>query len=269
MVRDVTFGQYFPGKSLIHRVDPRLKLVLLVCFIVFIFVCQNAYALALMGAFTLTLVLLSRVPIKLFLKSIKAIIIVIILTSILNALYVDTGRVLFEAWIFKITTGGLARAAFMSSRILILILASSLLTYTTTPTALTDAIERLFKPLRFIGLGEAVHVMAMMITIALRFIPTLIEETDKIMSAQKARGADMDSGSLLHRVKALIPILIPLLISSVRRAYDLADAMECRCYTGGAGRKRMKQLHLVLGDYISLLVCVVCFAGVIGLNILF
>jgi len=152
---------------------------------------------------------------------------------------------------------------------LILILASSLLTYTTTPTALTDAIERLLKPLRFIGLGEAVHVMAMMITIALRFIPTLIEETDKIMSAQKARGADMDSGSLLHRVKALIPILIPLLISSVRRAYDLADAMECRCYTGGAGRKRMKQLHLVAHDYVSLLVCIICFAGVIGLNILF
>ncbi|MBR6694246.1 MAG: energy-coupling factor transporter transmembrane protein EcfT [Clostridia bacterium] len=269
MVRDVTFGQYFPAKSIIHKIDPRLKLLLLISFIVFIFVCGNAFSLALMGAFTVALVIMSRVPIRLFLKSIKAIIIVIILTSILNALYVDTGRVVFEVWIIKITTGGIARAAFMSSRILILILASSLLTYTTTPTALTDAIERLLKPLRFIGLGEAVHVMAMMITIALRFIPTLIEETDKIMSAQKARGADMDSGSLLHRVKALIPILIPLLISSVRRAYDLADAMECRCYTGGAGRKRMKQLHLVAHDYVSLLVCIICFAGVIGLNILF
>lgn len=269
MVRDVTFGQYFHADSILHRIDPRLKMVLLISFIVFIFVSGNAYALALMGALTLTLVFMSRVPIKLFLKSIKAILIVIILTSVLNALYVDTGRVVAEFWIFKITTGGIKRAIFMSSRILILILASSLLTYTTTPTALTDAIERLLKPLKFIGLGEAVHIMAMMITIALRFIPTLIEETDKIMSAQKARGADMDSGSLIHRVKALVPILIPLLISSVRRAYDLADAMECRCYTGGAGRKRMKQLHLKAVDYFSLLICIVCFAGVIALNILF
>ncbi len=269
MVRDVTFGQYFHANSVLHRIDPRLKLVLLIGFIVFIFVSGNAYALALMGIFTLTLISISRVPIRLFLKSIKAILIVIILTSVLNALYVDTGKVVVDFWIIKITTGGIKRAIFMSSRILILILASSLLTYTTTPTALTDAIERLLKPLKFIGLGEAVHIMAMMITIALRFIPTLIEETDKIMSAQKARGADMDSGSLLHRVKALIPILIPLLISSVRRAYDLADAMECRCYTGGAGRKRMKQLHLGGVDYLTLLICLICFSGVIVLNILF
>lgn len=269
MVRDITFGQYFHSNSILHRVDPRLKLVLLLGFIVFIFVSGNAYALGLMGLLTVTLVLLSKVPIRLFLKSIKAILIVIILTSILNALYVDSGRVVAEFWVIKITTGGIKRAIFMSSRILILILASSLLTYTTTPTALTDAIERLLKPLRFIGLGEAVHIMAMMITIALRFIPTLIEETDKIMSAQKARGADMDSGSLIHRVKALIPILIPLLISSVRRAFDLADAMECRCYTGGKGRKRMKQLKLRGADYLAAFVCILFFSGVIVLNILF
>ncbi len=269
MAKDITFGQYFPAKSIIHRIDPRLKLILLVAYIVFIFVCGNGYALGLMGAFTISLVVASRVPVRLFLKSIKAILIVIILTSVLNALYVDTGKVVVEFWVIKITTGGILRAVFMSSRILILILASSLLTYTTTPTALTDAIERVLKPLKFIGLGEAVHIMAMMITIALRFIPTLIEETDKIMSAQKARGADMDSGSLLHRVKALIPILIPLLISSVRRAYDLADAMECRCYTGGAGRKRMKQLRLRSCDYVSMLLCIVIFSGIIGLNILF
>lgn len=269
MVRDITFGQYFPANSIIHRIDPRLKLVLLCAFIVFIFICNNPLALGLMGLFTLSLIIASRVPIGMFLKSIKAILIVIILTSVLNALYVETGKVLLEFWIIKITVDGVVRAVFMSSRILILVLSSSLLTYTTTPTALTDAIERLLKPLRFIGLGEAVHVMAMMITIALRFIPTLIEETDKIMSAQKARGADMDSGSLIHRVKALIPILIPLLISSVRRAFDLADAMESRCYTGGAGRKRMKQLHLVARDYIAMLVCTFCFAGVVCLNIFF
>ena len=156
----------------------------------------------------------------------------------------------------------------MSVRIIILILSSSVLTYTTTPTELTDAIERLLKPLSIIGLGEAVHIMAMMITIALRFIPTLIEETDKIMSAQKARGADLENGPLLQRIKALAPILIPLLISSVRRAYDLAEAMECRCYSGGSGRQRMKQLKLVAFDYVSALFLIFCFAIVILLNIL-
>lgn len=268
MIKDITFGQYFPGKSVLHRMDPRMKLLLLVGFIVFIFIGNNAFSLGVMGIFTVALVLISRVPISMYLKSIKAILIVIILTSVLNALYVDTGSVLVDFWIIRITTDGIKRAVFMSSRIIILILSSSVLTYTTTPTELTDAIERLFKPLKFIGLGESVHTMAMMITIALRFIPTLIEETDKIMSAQKARGADMESGSLIRRVKALVPILIPLLMSSVRRAYELADAMECRCYTGGAGRQRMKQLRFGIVDYSSLFISAVGFSLVIVFNVL-
>ncbi len=269
MIKDITFGQYFPANSVIHKMDPRLKLFLSVCFIVFIFVAGNAVSLALIALATVCLMLISCVPFSMFLKNIKAILLVIIFTAVLNALYVDTGRVILDFWIIKITLDGVWRALFMSARIIILILASSLLTYTTTPTELTDAIERLLKPLKFIGLGEAVHIMAMMITIALRFIPTLIEETDKIMSAQKARGADLESGTLKERVKALIPILIPLLISSVRRAYELAEAMECRCYTGGNGRQRMKQLHLCGLDYVCAAVMFIFFAAVIVLNILF
>lgn len=269
MIKDITFGQYFPGNSVIHRLDPRIKLVLSLAFIIFIFVAQNAVSLAFIALLTIALVLISRVPPSLFLKNIKAILFVIVLTSLLNALYVKTGTVLLEFWVIKITVDGIARALFMSFRIIILIIASSLLTYTTTPTELTDAIERLLKPLRFIGLGEAVHIMAMMITIALRFIPTLIEETEKIMSAQKARGADLESGTLFERVKALIPILVPLLISSVRRAYDLAEAMECRCYNGGNGRQRMKQLKLCRLDYTCTALVVLCMAAVIVFNILF
>lgn len=269
MIKDITFGQYFPADSVIHKTDPRLKLFLSVCFIVFIFIAGNAVSLAFIAFATLCLMFVSRVPFSMFLKNIKAILLVIIFTAVLNTLYVDTGRVLLEFWVIKITLDGVWRALFMSARIVILILASSLLTYTTTPTELTDAIERLLKPLKFIGLGEAVHIMAMMITIALRFIPTLIEETDKIMSAQKARGADLESGTLKERVKALIPILIPLLISSVRRAYELAEAMECRCYQGGNGRQRMKQLHLCGLDYLSAVVMLFFFAAVVVLNILF
>ena len=266
MIKDITFGQYFPGKSLIHRLDPRLKLVLVLSFIVFIFISNNAVSLGVMGLFVLTMALISNVPISMYLKNIKAIALVIVLTSVLNALWVKTGTVLVDFWIITITVDGVMRALFMTARIIILILASSILTYTTTPTELTDAIERLLKPLKFIGLGEAVHIMAMMITIALRFIPTLIEETDKIMSAQKARGADLESGSFIERIKALVPILIPLFISSVRRALDLADAMECRCYTGGAGRVRMKQLRLCKTDYFSLVVCSLVFSLVIVFN---
>ena len=269
MLKDITFGQYFPQNSIVHKLDPRIKIVLLVAFIVFIFLAENPIALGLIAVASLVLIMLTKVPLSMYLKNIKGILFVIILTSFLNLFYVKTGTVLLDFWIITITTDGLIRALFMSVRIIVLILSSSILTYTTTPTELTDAIERLLKPLSYIGLGEAVHIMAMMITIALRFIPTLIEETDKIMSAQKARGADLESGSLLQRIMALIPILIPLLISSVRRAYDLADAMECRCYSGGAGRQRMKQLKLRSTDYISCLVFSLFFVGVILLNIYF
>lgn len=267
MARDITFGQYFATDSVVHRMDPRAKFLLLIYLIVIIFVAGNIPSL--IGAIVLTvlLMLLSGIPLKMYFKSIKMIIPIVIFTAILNVFYSSTGVLLCEFWVFKIYSGGLLRAGFMSARVLLLILASSALTYTTTPNDLTDAIERLLSPLKFIGLGTAVHTMSMMMTIALRFIPTLIEETDKIMSAQKARGADLDSGGIVKKIKALLPILIPLLISAVRRAYELAEAMECRCYNGGVGRTRMKQLHLKLRDYVAFALFTIFLAYVILANI--
>ena len=269
MLNDITFGQYFPANSVIHRMDARIKLVLLVALIVAVFLCKNFLSLGVFTIFTLTVIFLSKIPLKLYLKNIKVIIPIIIFTSILNVFYVKSGIVLFAVWKITIWSDGVTKAVFMALRVLLLILISSVLTYVTTPTDLTDGIERLLKPLKFIGLGEAVHTMSMMMTIALRFIPTLIEETDKIMSAQKARGADLETGGIVQKVKALLPILIPLLISSVRRAYELAEAMECRCYNGGKGRVRMKQLSLSFRDYMSVLVCSVVLAAIILCNILF
>jgi energy-coupling factor transport system permease protein len=199
-----------------------------------------------------------------YLKTLKAIIPVIVLTSLINALYASSGVELFRIFSLSITSGGLMTAIFMSVRICLLILCSSMLTYTTTPTVLTDAIERLLSPLKVLRLD--VHSLAMMMTIAMRFIPTLIEETEKIMAAQKARGADLESGGLTSRIKSLIPILIPLLISSFRRASELADAMECRCYQGGTGRTRMKQLHVATGDILSFVLFGVMFVAVILCN---
>lgn len=266
MLNDITFGQYFPAKSLIHRLDPRGKMLLLIVIIVLVFLCRNFWALGLSAVMILTVMFLTNIPIRLYFKSIKAIIPIILFTAVLNIFYVNTGVLLYSIWKIRIYSGGLVRAAFMGSRVLLLILISSVLTYTTTPNDLTDAIERLLTPLKWIGLGEAVHTMSMMMTIALRFIPTLIEETNKIMNAQKARGADMESGGLVKRVKALLPILIPLLISSVRRAYELAEAMECRCYSGGKGRKRMKQLHMSVKDYLAFAACAVLLTGIILIN---
>lgn len=264
MLNDITFGQYYPGASLIHRMDPRGKIIFTVAFIVFSFVAGNAVALLLVMLTLLTVMMLSRIPLKMFLKTLKPIIPIILLTSIINALYVSSGVVLVDWHFITITSGGLLTAVYMSTRIAMLIMSSSLLTYTTTPTQLTDAIERLFSPLKVIRLD--VHSLAMMMTIALRFIPTLIEETEKIMSAQKARGADIDNGGLLKRIKALIPVLIPLLISSFRRASELADAMECRCYHGGKGRTRMKKMRLSWIDYLWFTVLAIVLAGVIVAN---
>lgn len=269
MLNDITFGQYFPANSVIHRMDARIKLVLLVVLIVAVFLCKNFVSLGIFAVFTVAVMLLSKIPIKLYLKNIKVIIPIIIFTAILNVFYIKSGVVLFEIWKIAIWSDGVIKATFMAVRVLLLILISSVLTYVTTPTDLTDGIERLLKPLKIIGLGEAVHTMSMMMTIALRFIPTLIEETDKIMSAQKARGADLETGGIAKKVKALLPILIPLLISSVRRAYELAEAMECRCYNGGKGRVRMKQLTLHLRDYLSLVICAIILAAIILCNILF
>ena len=267
MLTDITVGQYFPGNSIIHRLDPRLKLVLVIAFITAVFMAGNAASLSIMLLFLITLIALSRVKARMYIKSTKAILPIIIMTSVLNAIYVNTGTLLWEWGVIKIWSGGVTRAVYMTLRIIMLILSSAMLTYTTSPTELTDGIERLLSPLKWIGLGNHVHTLAMMMTIALRFIPTLIEETDKIMSAQKARGADMESGNLIKRVKSLMPVLIPLLISSFRRAAELADAMECRCYTGGKGRTRMKQLRLALRDFAGLLVMACITAAVVLCNI--
>lgn len=268
MLNDITFGQYFENNSLIHKLDPRAKLIMLVLIIVFIFVSQNAFALIAVSFIILFSVVQSKVPLKMYLKNLKAILPILIFTMVINLFYNASGDILFSVWKLTITTGSLYRAIYMSARILLLIIVSAELTYTTTPNDLTDAIENLLSPLKFLKLQNAVHTLAMMMTIALRFIPTLIEETQKIMNAQKARGADLENGNLIERIKALIPILIPLLISSVRRAYELAEAMECRCYNGGEGRVRMKQLKYSKIDYIAFSIVTLVCITVIILNIL-
>ena len=264
MIRDMTIGQYYPSSGILHRLDPRIKVIELVGFIALIFCTFNFYALGVVALAVFVTMLLSRVPIKLYLKSMKAIIIVILITALLNLFY-GSGEVLFEWWIFKITYGGIYNAIFVAVRVISLVIISSALTFTTSPTDLTDALERLMKPLSFIGIKT--HEIAMMMTIALRFVPTLLEETDKIMSAQKARGADMESGNILKRIKALVPVLIPLFVSAFRRAYDLAMAMECRCYQGGKGRTRMKQLKTCKRDYFAVLISLTIIAGVVLCNI--
>ena len=256
MINDITFGQYFPADSIIHKLDPRIKFLLLIFIIVFIFI-GNLYGIAISVIFSVIIMLISKIPIKIYLKNLKVILPILLFTGIINVLYVKTGEILLNWWIITITTDGIYKAVFMALRIVLLIIISSTLTYTTTPNDLTDAIERLCKPLKLIGLGTVVHMLTMMMTIALRFIPTLIEETQKIMNAQKARGADIDNGGILSRVKALVPILIPLIILSVRRAYDLAEAMECRCYNGGIGKQRMKQLCLHSRDFFAVFVSLI------------
>lgn len=267
MIKDITFGQYYETKSAIHKLDPRTKILLLLLLLVFIFICKNFLSLFLITAFILVTALITKIPLKIYLKNIKIILPIVIFTAIINLFYSDgEGETLFSVWKLSVTTDGVSRAIFMALRIVILIFTSCVLTYTTTPNDLTDGIERLLSPLKFIGLGAAVHTVAMMMTIALRFIPTLVEETDKIMSAQKARGADLENGKLLDRIKALIPILIPLLISSVRRAYELAEAMECRCYNGAGGRTRMKKLKFSYRDLVSSVISVCVCVSILVIN---
>lgn len=263
MLKDITIGQYFPGSSAVHRLDPRFKIIITGVFIAMLFSAKGFIALDVGIIFLIISFALSKIPMKLMLKSIKPIVPIIIFTSVLNIFFLD-GVVLFRLGFIKITDDGLRTSAFMVIRIIALIMGSSLLTYTTSPITLTDAIERLLSPLKRIKLP--VHELAMMMTIALRFIPTLIEETDKIMSAQKARGADMESGSLLQRAKALTPILIPLFVSAFRRAEELAVAMECRCYQGGDGRTRLRQLHSGGGDYLALGISIVFLDAVLLIN---
>ena len=266
MIKDITLGQYFPGSSLLHKMDPRMKIILLTLFIVFIFVARNFAALALIAAAVLGVICLSGVSLKMYFKSVKGIIFIVLVTAGLNLFY-GTGDPLWQWKFLKITESGINTAIFIAVRIITLVLISASLTYTTSPTDLTDAIERLLKPLSVFHLQ--VHEIAMMMTIALRFIPTLLEETDKIMSAQKARGADFESGNFVARIKALIPILIPLFVSAFRRAFDLAMAMESRCYHGGDGRTRMRVLKYTKNDYIALGVSAAVFAGVVLCSIYF
>lgn len=265
MISDVTLGQYFPAPSPLHRTDPRLKICLTVFTIVLIFVAQNFLSLAVTVLYIGLGIALSKIPLKMYLKSLKPILFLIVFTAVLNIFY-GTGEPLIQWGWLKITKNGLLNSVFVSLRIILLILTSSILTFTTSPTQLTDAIERLLKPLA--KLHVPVHEFAMMMTIALRFVPTLLEETDKIMSAQKARGADMESGGIVQRIKALIPVLIPLFVSAFRRAYELATAMESRCYHGGEGRTKMKVLKFGKTDWLVLSSAVLVLGVFIGLHIL-
>lgn len=264
MIKDITIGQYFPGKSPLHKMDARVKILLTAVFIVMLFTADNMAGLAIGILFTILAFAISKIPAKMIGKSLKPIVPIVIFTAILNLFFVRTGEPYFEWKFIKITDNGVNTAIFMTVRIICLIAGTSLLTYTTSPIALTDAIERLLSPLKKIKVP--VHELAMMMTIALRFIPTLVEETDKIISAQKARGANMEEGSILQKAKALIPILIPLFVASFRHAEELALAMECRCYHGGEGRTRMKQLKMSLTDLWGSLYCLIFLAAVIVMN---
>lgn len=265
MVRDITLGQYYPGESFLHRLDPRSKIILLIAYLVIIFCTFNYLSLLLVTIFTALVIAVSGVPFKTYLKSLKIVITIVIITSILNLFY-GTGEPIWQWWIISVTANGINRAIFVTIRIICLILASSCLTFTTSPTDLTDALERLLKPLNKIHFP--VHEVSMMMTLALRFVPTLLEETDKIMQAQKARGADMEAGNLFTRIKAMIPILVPLFVSAFRRAYEVATAMECRCYNGGSGRTRMKVIHMTKRDAVGFIGVALIIIGVFICNIM-
>ena len=265
MLKDITLGQYFPGNSVIHRLDPRTKLIMLVVYIVALFMAVNWVSYALMAAFLIIVIKISTIPPKSIVRGMKPLVMILVFTGVLNLFFTTgEGEPLVDFWIFTIYAEGLERAVFMVIRILLLISGTFLLTYTTSPISLTDGLESLMNPLKKIKVP--VHELSMMMCIALRFIPTLIEETDKIMSAQKARGADFENGSLVEKAKALIPILVPLFISAFRRADELATAMECRCYQGGEGRTKMKLLRYHLWDFKAFGVGVLLIAAVVVLR---
>ena len=247
MLKDITLGQYFPGNSFIHRLDPRTKLIMLVVYIVALFLAKSWISYGVMLAFLIGCIAVSKIPVRSIVRGMKPLVMILVFTAVLNLFMTKGETVWLSFWIITITKEGVVRAVLMLARILMLVTGTFLLTYTTSPIALTDGLESLLSPLKKLRLP--VHELSMMMCIALRFIPTLIEETDKIMSAQKARGADFENGNIIQRAKALIPILIPLFIGSFRRADELATAMECRCYHGGEGRTKMKLLRYGLQDY--------------------
>lgn len=266
MLKDITLGQYFPGNSFVHRLDPRTKLLFLIVYIVALFTANGWITYGLILVFLITVISVSKVPLKSILSGMKPLLLILIFTGILNIFFTPGQTVWVSVGFVKITQEGVIRAIFMMGRILMLITGTFLLTYTTSPIALTDGLESLLNPLK--KLRFPVHELSMMMCIALRFIPTLIEETDKIMSAQKARGADFETGNLFHRVKALVPILVPLFISAFRRADELATAMECRCYQGGDGRTKMKLLRFRRGDVLAFCAGALLLGGVLMLRII-
>ena len=264
MLKDITIGQYFAGDSLIHQLEPRAKLILVIAYIVALFNCKSISSYAVAVVFIIVCYILSGIRFKVALKSLRPIVPILIFTTVINLFFNTSGKILLQWGPLKLTDSGLIFAITIMVRVCTLIIGTSLLTYTTTPIQLTGAIERLLKPLG--KLHFPVHEFGMMMTITLRFIPTLIEETDKIMAAQKSRGADFESGNLLQKVKAMIPLLIPLFVSAFRRADDLALAMECRCYHGGEGRTRMRTSHFAKKDYAAFAIMAVLIVCIVVLN---
>lgn len=267
MLKDITLGQYFPIDSKLHKLDSRTKIFFLVLDIIAIFMAQSFYSYCVIILFTFFVVKLSKVPVKMYFKGLKPILFIIVFTAILNMFLTDGRDLPIFGHSIGLTVEGVIMAVKMALRLVLLIIASSVLTYTTSPMALTDGIEKLLKPLSKIGFPA--HELAMMMSIAIRFIPTLIEETDKIIKAQQARGADFDTGSILKRAKSMIPMLVPLFISAFRRADELAVAMESRCYRGGEERTRLREIHFSRYDFWGILVFLLFFATVITLDILF
>lgn len=257
---DVTIGQYLPGDSLIHKTDARVKIIVTLLLMVSVFLCRNHYTMGFALLLSIVIGVISKIKPKVMLKGLKPIMVIVLFTTVLNLFY-GSGEPLVKLGFLKITENGINNSIFMALRIIILVVFGLILTYTTTPTALTDAMESLMKPLKLFKVD--VHSIAMTMTIALRFIPTLVEEVDKIMSAQKSRGADMESGGILKRVKAVVPVMIPLFVSSFRRANELEYAMECRCYRGGNGRTKMKVMKMSAMDYVLLILSIIYFVGII------
>lgn len=265
-MKNIALGQYYPAESPIHHLDARIKVILAILYIVCTFLCKNILAFGALALSAIVLILISRVPLRIVFRAVRPILFIMLFTAVLNLFFTRGEHLIFEVWRIRLYMEGVYSAAFMLVRIVVLVIGTSmLLTYTTTPIALTDAIESLLSPLRVIRVP--VHEFAMMMTIALRFIPTLTEETSKIMNAQKARGVDFSHGGLVRRAKALVPILIPLFVSSFRRADELATAMECRCYRGGKGRTKMNIPHVHFRDFVALFVMVAFGAGIVLLNI--
>ena len=260
MLKDITLGQYFPGSTLAHRLDPRTKLMMVLIYIVALFCAKSFLSYGILALFLCVSVRISKVGFRALIRGMKPLVVILIFTAVLNMFYTP-GHALASFWIFTLTAEGILAAVFMVLRIALLIMGTFLMTYTTSPIALTDAIENLLGPLKRVRFP--VHELAMLMSIALRFIPTLIEETDKIISAQKARGADFETGNLLRRAKALVPILVPLFLSAIRRADELATAMECRCYHGGEGRTKLHVLRYQKRDFLCILLTTLITAAVV------